>query len=102
MNMRLHKRNRMSTCLASSTAVAVAGMLFAVSVPLASAATRTVHVVPGEDLYAPQNLGTINGGDTVTWQNNGTHLIKSARIPARATPWSSPIQRGSARYSQTV
>lgn len=71
----------------------------------ALAAVRTVQLEPtaGDRLFSPQNLGSINAGDTVTWQNvNGTHDVVSANIPAGATAWASPILSGSATFSRTL
>jgi plastocyanin len=95
------KRNRILSCIGAATAAGVAGVMLA-GAPLASAATRTVNVVPGQNLYSPQNLGNILGGDTVTWVNESVHDIRSASIPAGATAWSSPIQQGASTFSQTV
>jgi plastocyanin len=99
-----HTRNRIPTyaaAAAAATAVTVAGLMFA-GAPLASAAPRTINVVAGQNLYTPQNLGSITSGDTVTWVNNSVHNIISARIPAGATAWSSPLQQGASTFSQTV
>lgn len=71
----------------------------------ALAAVRTVQLEPtaGDRLFSPQNLGNIDAGDTVTWQNvNGTHDVVSANIPAGATAWASPILSGSATFSRTL
>jgi plastocyanin len=91
----------MSTYGAAAAAVAVAGALF-VGVPHASAAISTVNVIAGQNLYAPQNLGNIAAGDTVTWVNDSVHDIHSASIPAGATAWVSPIQQGASTFSQTL
>ena len=99
--MHQHKAKRISTYAAATTAIAVAGVMLA-GAPLASAATSTINVVAGQNLYAPQNLGNITRGDTVTWVNNSVHNIISARIPVGATAWSSPIQQGASTFSQTV
>ena len=99
--MHQHKPNRIPTYAAAATAIAVAGVMLA-GAPLASAAPRTINVVAGQNLYAPQNFGNITAGDTVTWVNDSTHDIVSARIPAGATAWASPIQQGSSTFSQTV
>jgi plastocyanin len=99
--MHQHKCNRIPTYAAAATAVAVAGVMLA-GAPLAFAAPRTINVVAGQNLYAPQDLGNITGGDTVTWVNDSVHDIVSARIPAGATAWASPIQQGSSTFSQTV
>jgi plastocyanin len=97
--MQQHKRNRIPT--AAAAAVAVAGLSLA-GAPLASAAPRTVNVQAGQNLYAPQDLGSITAGDTITWVNESVHNIVSARIPAGATAWSSPLQQGASTFSQTV
>jgi|GEM_PF-2189452 len=97
--MHQHKRKWISS-LAAVTALAVTGVLFVVGAPTASAATRVVNVVG--DGYSPQNLGTIAAGDTVSWKNNSTHDVRSARIPAGATAFTSPIQSGAVTFSQTV
>jgi plastocyanin len=99
--MHQHKRKWMSTCLTAVTALAATGSMLVVSAPAASAAvTRTVNIVG--DGYSPQNLGSIAAGDTVSWVNNSVHDVRSARIPAGATAWTSPIQQGAVTYSQTV
>ena len=77
------------------------GLMFA-GTPLASAAPRTINVVAGQNLYAPQNLGNITAGDTVIWVNESVHNITSASIPPGATAWSSPIQQGASTFSQTL
>lgn len=93
---------RLTRLAASLTAAAlVVGLL-----PLAPAlaATRTVELEPvsGDRLFVPQNLGNINAGDTIVWQNrNGTHDVVSASIPAGATSWASPLLTGSASFSRT-
>ena len=71
---------------------------------MAPAATpRTVTVPAGQNLFSPQDLGTINVGDTITWKNNDVHNVVSADIPAGATPFESPIMAGAAAtFSVTV
>lgn len=91
--------------LAATLAVAtlLAGLLPTVA-GVALAATLTVQLEPtaGDRLFAPQNLGNINAGDSITWQNvNGTHDVSSANIPAGATAWASPILSGSATFNRT-
>jgi plastocyanin len=98
--MHQYKCNRIPT-YAAATAIAVVGVMLA-GAPLAFAAPRTINVVAGQNLYAPQDLGNITGGDTVTWVNDSVHDIVSARIPAGATTWASPIQQGASTFSQTV
>ncbi|MEK6720401.1 MAG: hypothetical protein AABZ33_06990 [Chloroflexota bacterium] len=84
----------------------VAALLMTVAPPFvgpAAAATFNVQLEPvsGNRLFAPQNLGNINQGDTIVWQNvNGTHDVTSANIPAGATAFVSPILTGSATYSR--
>ena len=100
--MHQHRNNRVPAyAVTAATAVAVIGLMFA-GTPFASAAPRSINVVAGQNLYAPQNLGNITRGDTVTWVNNSVHDIVSARIPVGATAWSSPIQQGASTFSQTV
>jgi plastocyanin len=87
----------------SGVALAVAALLMAVALPFpqpVAAATLTVQM--NNNLYVPQNLGNINAGDTIVWQNvNGTHDVVSANIPAGATSWASPTLSGSATFSRT-
>ena len=85
------KRNRLATYLAAATAVVVAGVLFAVAAPVASAATHTVTIPAGQNAFSPQNLGTVTVGDTITWKNNDVHNVVSANIPAGAAAFTSPI-----------
>ena len=99
-NMHHPKRKQIFTCISAVSALVVSGVFFAVNAPLASAATRTVNIVG--DGYSPQNLGSIPAGDTVSWVNNSVHDVRSARIPAGATAWTSPIQQGVVTYSQTL
>jgi plastocyanin len=98
------QRNRLTACLAAVTAVVVAGVLFAAASPVASAATpRTVTIPAGQKSFSPQNLGTINVGDTITWKNNDTHNVVSANIPAGAAAFESPFMSGAtATFSVTV
>jgi plastocyanin len=99
------KRNRLTTYLAAATAVVVAGVLFAVAAPVASATPRTVTIPAGQDAFSPQNLGTITVGDTITFKNNNTHNVVSANIPAGAAAFTSPIMSGAAAtftYTPTV
>jgi len=96
-----HKQNnRFFTYVASVATVAIAAALIAVGAPTASAADGTVNVPAGTDTYSPATT-SLNPGDTITWRNSGVHDIKSARIPAGAKAWSSPIQQGAATFSQT-
>jgi len=68
-----------------------------------TATPRTVTVPAGQNLFTPQDLGTINVGDTITWQNNDVHNVVSADIPAGAAAFSSPIMSGAAdTFSLTV
>jgi plastocyanin len=84
--MHQFKRNRIPTYAGAVTAVVVAAVMLA-GASLASAAPRTINVVAGQNLYAPQDLGNITAGDTVTWVNDSVHDIKSASIPTGATAW---------------
>ncbi len=54
-------------------------------------------------LFVPQNVGTINAGDTITWQvlNTRTHDVTSANIPANAEAWASPTLGAGATFSRT-
>jgi len=62
-----------------------------------------VQVPAGQNLFTPQDLGTINVGDTITWKNNDVHNVVSANIPAGATAFSSPFLSGpAATFSVTV
>lgn len=87
--------------------LAVAALLITLAPPFpqsAAAATLTVQLEPvsGDRLFVPQNLGNINAGDTIVWQNvNGTHDVTSANIPVSATAWASPILTGSATFSRS-
>src|SRR6185503_7782200 len=97
------KRSRLATYLAAATAVVVAGVLFAVAAPVASAATHTVTIPAGQNAFSPQNLGTVTVGDTITWKNNDVHNVVSANIPPGATAFSSPFLSGpAATFSVTV
>lgn len=82
--------------------VALAGVMFTVGTTSATAATRIVQIPQGERLFVAQNLGNVNAGDTITWNNNDVHDVVAARIPATATTFARPIMSGStATYSQT-
>jgi plastocyanin len=72
--------------------------------PVVFAATITVQMEPvsGDRLFSPQNAGSINQGDTITWQNvNGTHDTTSANIPAGAATWASGSISGTGSFSRT-
>lgn len=99
--MRVTPRSRLTV------GTVVAALLMTVAPPFAgpvAAATFNVDLEPvsGDRLFAPQNLGNINQGDTIVWQNrNGTHDVVSASIPAGATAFASPILTGSATYTRS-
>ena len=95
--------NRVFKLVAIAATTVIAAAMIAVGAPSASAVTHTVQVPAGQNLFTPQNLGTINVGDTITWKNNDVHNVVSANIPAGATPFESPILSGpSATFSLTV
>ncbi len=87
----------------AAAAVVLAAVTFTAGAPIASAATHTVQIPSGQNLFVTQNLGNVNVGDTITWQNNDAHNVVSANIPAGATPFASPIMSGAAAtFSVTV
>ena len=101
MHRRQHNRISKFVALAATAMIAVAMMAF--GAPSASAVTHTVQVPAGQNLFSPQNLGTITVGDTITWKNNDFHNVVSANIPAGATAFSSPFLSGpAATFSVTV
>jgi plastocyanin len=84
-------------------AAALLAALFPLT-PVVLAATITIQLEPvsGNRLFVPQNAGSINQGDTITWQNvNGTHDVTSASIPAGATAFASPVLSGAATFTRT-
>ena len=100
--MQTKQRNKMASCLAAVTAIAITAVMFTVGAPIASAATKTVQIPAGQKAFTPQNLGNINVGDTITWKNNDSHNVVSANIPAGATAFESPFMTGAtASFSQT-
>ena len=101
MHMRIRSRGRVAALLGT---LALLGSLLPPVVGMVAAATRNVQLEPvsGDRLFVPQNLGNINPGDTVVWQNvNGTHDVTSASIPAGATAFASGILSGSTTFSRT-
>ncbi len=86
------QHNRILTYLAATAVVMGVGLSPPVT-GVARAATITVQSGGASAPYwfLPQDLGNINVGDTIIWENvSGTHNIQSARIPDGASSWVSP------------
>ncbi len=96
------KHNRILAYLAGTAVVLVVALSSAVT-GVALAATYTVQSggTSAPYWFLPQDLGNINVGDTITWENvSGTHNIQSARIPAGASAWISPNMTAGGTFSR--